>query len=189
MGIWSKSFIFIFLTTILTIIEGIYKSSNLLFNCKDDNLLFSLPINKRTVLFIRIFKFYIFELLYNSMFLIPAMIAYIRWTNVSPTYYLTSFIGLLLFPMIPIAISCAIGMFISLVSSKFKKKNIVQIIVTTLFLLGVLYISFNLEGLIIKISENATSINDIITKLYYPAGLYIKLINKIRRKIQLHIKQ
>lgn len=168
---------FIFITTILTLIEGIYKSSNLLFNCKDDNLLFSLPINKRTVLFIRIFKFYIFELLYNSMFLIPAMVAYIRWTNVSLTYYLASFIGLILFPMIPIAISCAIGMLISSVSSKFKKRNIVQIIVTTIFLLGIIYISFNLEGLMIKISENATSINDMITKLYYPAGLYIKLIN------------
>ena len=169
--------IFVFITTIMTLIEGIYKSSNLLFNCKDDNLLFSLPINKSTVLFIRIFKFYIFELLYNSMFLIPAMVAYIRWANIDQTYYLMSFIGLLLFPMIPIAISCVIGMFISSISSKFKKSSIVQIIVTTLFLLGILYVSFNLQGLIVKISENASSINDLIIKLYYPAGLYIKLIN------------
>ena len=169
--------IFVFITTIMTLVEGIYKSSNLLFNCKDDDLLFSLPINKSSVFFIRIIKFYIFELLYNSMFLIPAMVAYIRWTNVSFTYYIVSFLGLILFPMIPIAISCVIGMFISSVSSKFKKRNIVQIVVTTLFLLGVLYLSFNLDGLMIKISENASSINDMITRLYYPAGLYIKLIN------------
>lgn len=169
--------IFIFITTILTVIEGIYKSSNLLFNCKDDNLLFSLPISKKTVLFTRIFKFYVFELLYNSMFLIPSMVAYIRWANVGFTYYLVSFMGLILFPMIPVAISCAIGMFISLVSSKFKKRNIVQIIITTLFLLGTIYVSLNLEGLVIRISENATSINDMITKLYFPANLYIKLIN------------
>ena len=52
--------IFILFTSIMTIIEGIYKSGNLLFNCKDDNLLLSLPIKKSTVLFIRIFKFYTF---------------------------------------------------------------------------------------------------------------------------------
>ena len=52
---------------LMTLIEGIYKSGSLLFNCKDDQLLFSLPIKKRTVLFIRVFKFYMFEFLYNSL--------------------------------------------------------------------------------------------------------------------------
>ena len=32
--------------SVVTLIEGVYKSGNLLFNCKDDNLLLSLPIKK-----------------------------------------------------------------------------------------------------------------------------------------------
>ena len=67
---------FSLVVTFLTLIEGIYKSSSLLFNCKDDNLLLSLPIKKRSVMLIRIFKFYVFELLYNSIFLLPALIVY-----------------------------------------------------------------------------------------------------------------
>ena len=51
--------LFILLTSILTLIEGIYKSGSLLFKCKDDNLLLSLPIKKSVVLFIRILKFYV----------------------------------------------------------------------------------------------------------------------------------
>ena len=169
--------IFIILTTILTIVEGVYKTSSLLFNCKDDNLMFTLPIKRGTVLFIRMFKFYVFELLYNSMFLLPAMVAYIRWAdNISWTYYLVSIIGLLLFPIIPIAISCIFGMIISFISTKFKRKNVVQIIVTTVFLVGVFALSFNSNGLLNKIVENATSINEMISKIYYPAGLYIDLI-------------
>ena len=62
--------IFVFITTILTIVEGIYKAPTLLFNCKDDDMMFSLPIKKRTVLFVRILKFYVFEVLYNSLFLL-----------------------------------------------------------------------------------------------------------------------
>ena len=168
--------IFIFATSILTLIEGIYKSGNLLFNCKDDNLLLSLPISKTTVLFIRVLKFYIFELLYNSMFLLPAIIVYAIHTNPNVTYYLMSIIGLLVFPIIPIALSCVIGTIITYISSKFKGKKIVQTLVTICFLLGVLYISYNSQNLFNSISENASNINNNITTIYYPARVYIELI-------------
>ena len=170
--------VFIILTSVLIIIEGIYKSGNLLFNCKDDDLLLSLPIKKSTVLFIRVFKFYIFELLYNSIFLLPAMIVYARYTNPDILFYIVSLIGLLLFPIIPILISCLIGTVITFVASKFKGKNIVQTLITGIFLLGVLYFSYNSENLFNDIAKNAANINDFITKLYYPAGAYIELITK-----------
>ena len=170
--------LFIILTSALSLIEGIYKSGNLLFNCKDDDLLLSLPIRKSTVLFIRAFKFYIFELLYNSLFLIPAMIVYARYMNPGITYYIISIIGLLIFPIIPILLSSILGTFITFISSKFKGKNQVQTLITVFFLLVVLYFSYNSENLLINIAQNATSINDFITKLYYPAGAYIELITK-----------
>ena len=168
--------IFVLLTTILTFVEGIYKSGNLLFNCKDDNLLLSLPIKKSTVVFIRIFKFYVFELLYNTLFLLPAMVVYIRYANVGISYYIVSFIALLLLPVIPIIISCIIGFIISASSSKFKMKNIAQIIITMIFLLLVFYMSSNIENMIGSLAQNAASINETITKIYYPAGAYINLI-------------
>ena len=55
--------IFLLAISILTLLEGIYKSGSLLFNCKDDNLLLSLPVKRSTVLLIRIFKYYIFPFL------------------------------------------------------------------------------------------------------------------------------
>ena len=168
--------IFVLFTSIMTLVEGIYKSSSLLFNCKDDNLLLSLPIKKSTVLFIRIFKFYVFELLYNSLFLLPAMIVYIRYVSVDASFYISSLVALLVLPILPIVISCIIGGTISASSAKFKSKNLVQIILTTVFLLAILYVSYNLDGIITDIAKNATSINEMVTKLYYPAGAYINLV-------------
>ena len=168
--------IFVLLTFILTLVEGIYKSSSLLFNCKDDNLLLSLPIKKSTVLFIRIFKFYVFELIYNSMFMLPAILVYARYVPVEFNYYITSLIMLILLPIIPIVISCIIGAFISMTSSKFRYKNIAQIIITTILLLVILYFSFNIEGILKNIATKATNINDFITRIYYPAGVYHKLL-------------
>ena len=172
--------LFVMITFFLTLIEGIYKSSNLLFNCKDDDLLFSLPISKSTVTFIRMFKFYVFELMYNSLFLVPAIVVYIRYVKVGISFYISSLFMIILLPIIPITLSCIIGKFISRVSSKFKFKNIVQTIITSIFLLVILYFSFNLQNLLSKFGETANVINEIITKFYYPAYAYVKMITNFK---------
>ncbi len=167
--------LFVCFTSIMTLVEGIYKSSSLLFNCKDDNLLLSLPISKSMVLFIRIFKFYVFELMYNSLFLVPAMVVYALNVSVGWTYYLATIVAILLLPIIPIIISCLLGGFISMSSSSFKNKNIAQIIITMAILLLVFYGSFNLQGYIDNLANTATSIHEKITQIYYPAKAYINL--------------
>ena len=166
----------VIIISITTLIEGIYKSSSLLFNCKDDNLLFSLPIKKSTVLFIRVFKFYIFELLYNSLMLVPVMFVYARYMKPDIMYYIISLIGLMIFPIIPILLSCIIGTCITFISSRFKGKSYMQTIVTIIVLIGIMYFSYNSENLLTNIAQNAENINDFITKVYFPAGIYIELI-------------
>ena len=177
--------LFIVLTSMMTLIEGIYKSGNLLFNCKDDNLLFSMPISKKTVLLVRVFKFYLFELLYNSLFLLPAIVVYAIHMNPNMLYYLISFIGLLLFPIVPILISCVIGTFITYVASRFKGKNHIQTLLTVILLVGVFYFSFCSDQLVMNIAQNASNINDFITKLYYPARAYIELVTDFKPTILL----
>ena len=166
-----------FFISMMTMWEGIYKTGPILFNCKDDSILLSLPIKKRTVLFVRVFKFYVFELMFNSLFLLPFMVAYIRWAeNLTWTYFLTSFVMLLMIPVIPVVISCFLGAFISSISSRFKHKNLVQIITSIICLLGILFLSYNSESLLDFFIKNATSISNVITKIYYPAGIYAKLV-------------
>ena len=73
------------------------------------------------------------------------MLVYIRYVNVTKVFYFVSILALLLLPILPIIVSCIIGGIISYSSSKFKFKNIAQIIFTTIFLLLVFYLSSNLE--------------------------------------------
>ena len=70
--------LFIIFTTILTLVEGIYKSQGILFDAKDNDLLFSLPIEKSKILFVRIFKLLSFQFLYNALFMIPAYVMNIQ---------------------------------------------------------------------------------------------------------------
>ena len=170
-----------FSVSLLTIIEGVYKAGPLIFNCKDDDLLLSLPISRRTILFIRIFKFYVFELLFNSLFLFPIMLAYIRWAdNLTWTYFLTSFIMLLFLPIIPIVLSCFFGAISSSISSRFKHKNLMQIVTSMVWIIAILALSYKTENLLNYLIEHANSLNDLITKIYYPAGLYANLVTNFK---------
>ena len=167
----------VFGTSIMVIVEGVYKTGSLLFNCKDDQLLLSLPIKRSTVLFVRIFKFYLFELMFNALFIIPLIVAYLRWADcLKWTFFLTSFVMLIMLPIIPVIISCIVGVITSSISSRFKFKNFTQILVSFVIILGVFLLSMNIDSFIEKIALHATSINDFIIKLYYPAGVYAKLV-------------
>lgn len=169
----------VFATSIMVIVEGVYKTGPLLFNCKDDQLLLSLPIKRSTVLFVRVFKFYVFELLFNSLFIIPLVVAYLRWAeSIDWTFFLTSFVMLFMLPVIPVILSCIIGVVTSSISSRFKFKNFTQILLSMVIILAVFVFSMNMDSIIEKIASHATSINDFIMKLYYPAGVYAKLITE-----------
>ena len=43
--------------------------------------------------------------------------------------------------------------------------------------MGIFFLSMNLNGFLQDIAVKATSINDILTKIYYPVGAYVTLIN------------
>lgn len=169
---------FIFVVTIITFIEGIYKSQGILFEAKDNDLLFSLPIKKSKILFIRIFKLLLFQYIYNLMFILPAFIVYIYFENPGINFYLVSILMTFLIPIIPTIISSTIGYLIKLFSSKSKKKKIVQTILSCLVFLIIFFLSMNIEDFINNLATKATGINDILVKIYYPIGIYINLINK-----------
>ena len=168
--------IFAALTVILTLVEGIYKTGNMLFNCKDDNMLLSLPIKRSMVLFIRILKFYVFELIYNFLLFVPAVVAYAMKVHVGVSYYVVSFIMVLLLPIIPIVISAIYGMIVSGISTKFKMKNVFQTVITMAILVVVMFLSFNMRGNMETLAKSGEKVNEIITSVYYPAKAYLRLV-------------
>lgn len=168
--------LFIIFTIILTLVEGIYKSQGILFDAKDNDLLFSLPIEKSKILFVRIFKLLSFQFLYNALFMIPAYVVYIYYEHPGISFYLISILMTFLLPIIPTVISSIIGYVVKAVSVKFKDKKIVQTVFTMIIFFGIFYISLNTQAILENVINNAESINAVIKKVYYPAGAYIDLI-------------
>ena len=174
--------VFIILTAILTIFEGAYKSQGILFEARDSDLLFSLPITKKRIFFIRLLKLIVFQLIYNSLFLIPSVIVYGMYTKINIYFCAFSILMIVLSPIIPTLMGCFIGYIIKGISSKFKAKKAVQVILSSTLLLFVFYISFNKERIIAYFTENATNIDILIKKIYYPAVLFSNLISRFSIK-------
>lgn len=168
--------VFVIVAALFILVEGVYKASGLLFNCRDDDLMLSLPVKKSTVLTIRVLKFYLFETMINAVVLAPAMVMYAVRVGVGPSFYLASLTALLILPILPIVISSLVGGVIAFSSAQFKRKNIIQIVITTIFLLAIMYASINIQDILQTLAQNAGSINEVVTKLYFPAGQYIQLI-------------
>ena len=163
-------------TVIIILTEGVNKSSDLLFKPRDNDTLLAMPLKKSTIILVRIIKFYIFELLYCFIFLLPAIIAYAVSTEVTASYPLVALIVLLLTPIIPIVLSCLAGLFISAISIKFKHTSLLQTILSLAIVLvfALLFLAANtLSG---AEGNSVASISNTITEYYYPASVFVSLV-------------
>ncbi len=169
--------VFGLLASIGMIVEGIYKAPALLFNCKDDDLMLSLPVKKSTVFFIRLLKFYLFEVLFGAIILVPTMVAYVVRIGAQPSFYVVGIAALLLLPIVPVMLSALVSIIISVLSAKSRHKNLIQTILTVALVLATMAFSMNIKDMIAFFAENATSISEIFMKIYYPVGVFTQLIS------------
>lgn len=168
--------IFIIVTTLITFIEGIYKSQGILFEAKDNDLLFSMPIEKSKILFARIAKLITFQTLYNSLFIIPAFVVYIYFERPDAMFYFITVLMIFLLPIIPTILSSIIGYIVKGISIKFKLKKLLQTVLTLVFMIGIFFLALNLEQMIGGIEQNADNINQSLVSVYYPIKLYSNLV-------------
>lgn len=168
--------IYVLITTAIILAEGIYKSGDLLFKPKDNDMLLAMPIKKSTIVATRVIKFYLFELLYCMIFMLPAMIAYAITVPVGVTYWLVAITMLIMTPIIPIAVSCIIGLITMAISSRFKHKAFFQVVLS----FAILFV-FSIFIIMINTSPDAKGrammmVGEKIGHFYYPAASFVDLV-------------
>lgn len=120
----------ILFSCILSFIMSIYKAQGTLFSSKDYDLLMSLPIKNSTILTSKIISLMSISYIETALIIVPASIVYFIYNgSLSWVFFIILLIGLLFIPMLPIIASSIIAMFITFISSRFKHKNIVTIVV------------------------------------------------------------
>ena len=170
--------LFIMLISAFIILQGFFKVQGVLFECKDNDLLFSLPIKKEKIFLTRLLKFLIFQYVYVLLIFLPAVVVYSYFEHPNINFYFISLIMMILIPIIPIIIASIIGYIVKGLSVNFKNKKRVQTILSIIFFIAIYYFTFSIQNNVNNIVTKAPIINKIISKLYYPINAYISLINK-----------
>ena len=168
--------IYTLLTAIIIVTEGVYKSGDLLFRPRDNDMLLAMPIPKSTIVAVRMIKFYLFELVYCMIILLPAMVAYAVNNEVGASYYLVAATMMLLVPIIPIAISCLVGLFTSAFSARFKRRTFLQVAISLVIMLGFAAMLFAAGMMPDGGGSSAMIASSKITEFYYPASAFESLV-------------
>ena len=167
----------------MLLVTNIYKINGLLFNNKDYNLLLSLPIKRITYIISKLISLYFSNIIFSLLVMIPPLILYVINVKVDSIFYLLYFITIFIIPLVPIIVSTIIGTIISSISSKFKFKNLANLILTILLFTGIIFISMELESMPkIDIANMGKSIVDMFNKIYPLTNTYIDIIKNYNIK-------
>lgn len=164
----------VLVSSILSFITSIYKAQGTLFSSKDYDLLMSLPIKNSTILTSKILSLMSINYIETALIIIPASIVYFIYNgNLSWSFFCVLLIGLIFVPMIPIIASAIIAVIITFISSRFKHKNTLTIVVGMIATLLIMVVLINMQNYINKFIANSEFIVNGLSNIYLPA-LYFK---------------
>lgn len=156
---------------LITLFTTIFKAQGILFASKDFESLMSLPIKPETILASKVIELLILNYLFSAVVIIPSTIVYYIQSSGSFLVFVYSFIGMLFLPLLPVVIASLIAFGLSYVSSKFKAKNTVLIIITLIFFVLVFIGSYKLNDIVTFFMARKESIVDGV-KIVCPPAYY-----------------
>ena len=154
---------------VVTVITSVVSAPNILFSFRDFDQVLSLPIPVRTVAFSRLIKLALRNLLFLSIVLIPAGIAYGAHAAVDGGFVLRFVLLVLLAPLLPITVAAVLGTLIARVSSAFRRTNGVRIVLSLAFVLAVMALSFNMQPMIENFETVGVQLAESLYGIYPPA--------------------
>ena len=162
-----------------TLFTSLYKSSSYLFQSKDYEMLASLPIKQSTVLSSKILMLLLNNYLFAGAFILIPSIVYFIKMDTSLMYIPFLIILILTAPLIPTLVSSIIAFFISNISSRSKNNNLVSIILNIGLVLIALFVSFNMQNIMMNLVQNSSSIIEVTKKIYLPAYYFVDALKYI----------
>lgn len=105
-----------------------------LYNAKDNDFLFSLPIRPSQILAARLVSVYALGLFYELLVMIPSCVAYAILVGFTPASLICTLLSVILLGFPILALTCLLGWVVALIAAKLKNKSFLTVIVSLAFL-------------------------------------------------------
>ena len=168
--------------SMLALVFTFFKTNGYLFNFKEYDMLMSLPFKPATVASCKFLYMYLKSLPWYVSIAVPMMVGYGIYAEPEIYIYPVWLIMALFLPLIPMLVSTFIGFLIAKVSSGFRKKNIIQTVLTFVFVIFCFAIRFFMEdifrnGKVGTTMESLAEATDNTASFYLPVGWFSDAVN------------
>lgn len=155
---WYVFVLSVLVTLFLGVLGSVFTSMTTIFNARDNELLLSMPIEPKDILFARIFEVWLLCILFQSMAAIPAVIQWFRYGKPNALGGVFSVLIFLLISLLATSLACLVGWIVAMIAAKVKKKNFMTVFFTVVFLTVYYVFYFRIQKILQKIvNESLTN--------------------------------
>lgn len=155
----------------------IFKAGALIFSKKSYDLQMPLPVSTPAVVMSRFLAMYVTNLGLSLMVMAPGMTVYGLVEKPGFLFYLYGILGILVLPLLPQTVAIIVGAGIVAVSARCKKRNVVEIVLTILFIIvvfgGSIFLSGKEEVDIYEVVKNMAVILENQIRTTYPPAIWL----------------
>lgn len=164
--------VFIMASLTITFVLSIFETKSELFECRDNELLLSMPIRPRDIVLSRVLVVLIYNYITEAIVMIPAIVVY----GVIARDILGVLGGLLIslfVPLLSTALASAVGYSVAEISRRVRNSNIITIIISLAFMCLYFYGCFSMGYYSEEFSENMAAIDFAAIEAAMPAFYFI----------------
>lgn len=129
--------------SLVMLILSFFKAGSVLFSMKSYDIVVSLPVAKSSILISRFVTMYVTNLLFAGIIMLPGLAVHIYFAKPGIAFYVISLLVILFAPLLPLTISSILGALIKGISSRMKRKNLVEIFLTMAVVIVFMVIGFS----------------------------------------------
>jgi len=159
---------------ILVFVFTMLKAGTVLFDKGIYEKQIALPVTVRAIIISRFLSMYFSDMLLGILVMLPGMAVYGVMERPGLSFYLYGLLGSIFLPLLPLTLASVVGAVITGISSRWRKKNLVAIVLTMLFVCLLLVGSFGMSEVDVgrleeMVQQLAPLIEEQIRNTYPPA--------------------
>lgn len=152
----------------LGVFGSVFNTYSTLYQAKDNDLLLSLPIPPAKILSARLSGVFMIGLMYELIVMIPTLLVFFLKAKVTVAGGVFALLSPFILSVFVLALSCILGFVVALVSSKLKRKNIITVILSLVFLAAYYYLYAQAYKMLEMILANPQKVADSVKSALYP---------------------
>ncbi len=168
--------LFMSITCIILLITTVLQVKGTIFGFKDYDMVMAMPISTGGIVASRLIILYSINLVFVTILILPMMFAYGILAQPSILFYGLGVVAMLFIPLVPIAIASLIGTVIAYVASRFRRSNLLSIILIMGLLAAFVAMSFGIEEDGEKLVDMGRTMTAQVYDLYPLAKLYTRAV-------------